>query len=89
MAWIVRYDIITKTSITPIILSFYSKRAADHHEQYNLPKYVHNLAKYEVDVEEEPRQQPTYYHDRKASTKWWDANKRPGEDRYELNGENL
>lgn len=89
MAWIVRYDIITKTSITPVILSFYSKKAADHHEQYNLPQYVRNLCKYEVVDTDEPRQQPTYYHDKRASTKWWDANKRPFTDRYELNGENL
>ena len=87
MAWIVRYDIITKTSITPVVLAFRSEKAATAHQQYNLPQYAHNIAKYEVVDEDEPRQQPTWYHDRKASTKWWDGNKRPFTDRYEVEGE--
>ena len=86
MAFIVRYDIITRWSITPVVHAFATEAAAVRFMQDKLPAGAHNVSKYAVS-DDEPRQQPTWYHAPRAKTPWWDANKRPFTDKYELNNE--
>lgn len=82
MAIVVRYQTSTKWATFFEIREFATKAAAQWFLTHHLPK---NAAHIDIWTETDhgPRQQPTYYTEPKASTKWWDANKRPFSDGYE------
>jgi hypothetical protein len=87
MAYILRYDILTKTSITPVIHSFATEAARTRFMQDSMPYAARNVSKYTVEDANEPRQEPTWYNEKRVPTRWWDANKRPHTDRYDLRDE--
>lgn len=82
---VVRYELRSAVSFTPIIYRFRTQLAANQHLD-NLPAGATNLTIW-VEADDEPRQQPTYAAAPRTYTPWWDANKRPFRDRYDVSGE--
>jgi hypothetical protein len=83
---IVRYELRSAVSFLPIIYRFKTQMAANNFLDKHLPQDAQNLSIW-VEADEEPRQKPTFAYAPKTYTPWWDANKRPFADRYELEGE--
>lgn len=79
---VVRYEVHNKWFRVVEMREFNTKQAAQWFLDHQLPKHAKNIDIWFTDNEER-KQKPTWYHEPKLSTKWWDANKRPFEDRYE------
>ena len=84
MAITIRYQINTKWSTINEMREFATEKAARWFLDHQLPKHACNIDVWWDTVGlNEPRQKPTWYQEPKLSTKWWDANKRPFEDRLD------
>jgi hypothetical protein len=83
---VVRYEIRSAVSFLPIIHRFSTQAAARNFIDRFIPAEAKNLSIW-VEEDEEPRQQPTYAGRREPRNRWWDENKRPFRDTYELQGE--
>lgn len=80
----IRYEIRTKYLVQTEMREFHTKQAAQWFLNHQLPKDATNIDIWFGESAEETRQKPTWYREPKLSTKWWDANKRPFEDRYDI-----
>ncbi len=83
---IVRYEIFKSLTKAIMLHKFRTQLAATHFLNTSLPAEATNLSCW-VEEDEEPRQQPTYAAAPRSYHPWWDANKRPFRDTYELQGE--
>lgn len=83
----IRYEIRTRWLVQTEMREFFTKQSAQHFLDNHLPKDARNIDIWFGESAEETRQKPTYYREPRLSTKWWDANKRPFADRYDVEGE--
>lgn len=88
MAITIRYQTSTRWASFFEMREFSTQQAARHFLDNHLPKDATNIdIWWDTAGLNEPRQKPTWYREPKLSTKWWDANKRPFADRYDVEGE--
>lgn len=85
MAITIRYTINTKWSTQIIeIREFETQRHANWFLDHHLPADARNIDIWVSEGLNEPKQKPTWYTAPKSHHPWWDANKRPFSDRYDV-----
>ena len=84
--FIVRYELISTTSKTTMLHKFATEAGAKHFLSTALPRNATAIDCW-TEQPEEGRQRPTYGYEERSYHPWWDANKRPFSDRYDVAGE--